>query len=65
MATRPKRPNLTPTRSMAIRLEHDLVARLERAAAQESKPGLVLSRSDLVKVLLEEGLARRGLGKAA
>ena len=70
MATRPRKtttkaPVETGTHSMAMRVEKELLARIDEATRKESKPGLVLSRTDMIRVLVEEGLERRGFGKVA
>jgi hypothetical protein len=48
---------------IAFRLDRDLIERLDEAARRESKPGVEFNRTQMVRILLEEGLERRKLGK--
>jgi hypothetical protein len=61
---RPKR--LGDTKSVTVRLELSLVARLNAVAATLSRPGLTPSLSDVVRMVLLSGLpgveAAEGLG---
>lgn len=53
------------TKQVGIRLEPELISRLDAYARQRSEdmPGQSVSRTDAVKVLLEQGLAAAGFPK--
>lgn len=44
---------------LTVKIDEDLVRRLDEAAFKESKPGKLVSRSDLVRALLGEALDAR------
>lgn len=45
-----------PTQQIAVRLEEDLIKRLDLVAQKLSRPGLELTRTDAVRVCLLTGL---------
>lgn len=45
-----------PTQQIAVRLEEDLIGRLDMVAKKLSRPGLELTRTDAVRVCLLTGL---------
>jgi predicted DNA-binding protein len=45
-----------PTQQIAVRLEGDLIERLDAVAKKLSRPGLDLTRTDAVRVCLLTGL---------
>jgi predicted DNA-binding protein len=45
-----------PTQQIAVRLEAELLGRLDAVAAKLSRPGLALTRTDAVRVCLLTGL---------
>jgi hypothetical protein len=50
-------PRITgKTEMLAVRFDHVTVARLDEVAAKASKPGLSLTRSDAVRMVVEAGL---------
>ena len=55
----------TKTRQVGIRLEPDQISRLDAFARrrEQDTPGLTVTRTDAVKVLLEHGLAAAGFHK--
>lgn len=58
----PADPASVPLRA---RIEPSLLATLDRMAARESKPGAPVTRSDVLRALVYEALARRGEPVAA
>lgn len=46
-----------PTVQVAIRLDAELIPRLDAVAAKLSRPGLSLTRTDAVRICLQTGLA--------
>jgi predicted DNA-binding protein len=46
----------TPTQQIAVRLEAELLGRLDAVATKLSRPGLALTRTDAVRVCLLTGL---------
>jgi predicted DNA-binding protein len=42
---------------VAVRLEGDLIARLDAVAKKLSRPGLEVTRADAIRVALEAGLS--------
>ena len=62
---RPRKPPVAPeddTQLFAVRLETRMVVSLDAflAAEEAAKRGMRLNRSDVVRLLLEEGLAAHG-----
>jgi hypothetical protein len=55
----------TTTKQVGIRLEPELISRLDAYAKQREQqtPGQSVTRTDAVKVLLEQGLAEAGFPK--
>lgn len=52
------RKNETPEKvQIGVRLEEDLVDRLDAVAKKLSRPGLEITRADAIRVVLEAGLA--------
>ena len=53
-----KKSGTTPrTELVAVRFEHDIVAKLDKLAAELSRPGLKTTRDDALKVAVVVGLA--------
>jgi hypothetical protein len=55
------------TSQIPVRVDPEVIARLDAVAAKLSRPGLELSRTDAVRIALLEGLARieqaEGIGR--
>ena len=52
-------PTGTPkTTQIALRLDRSLVAAMETLAKRLSRPGLILTRSDIARLALTEGVTR-------
>lgn len=51
-----RKPEPAAKIQIAVRLEGDLVARLDAVAAKLSRPGLDITRADAIRVALEAGL---------
>jgi hypothetical protein len=49
-----------PTRQFAFRLPHSLVERIEDCVAQSRSAGLLLTRADVVRLLIHRGLDMTG-----
>ena len=45
-----------PAVQTAVRLDPELLARLDAAAAKLSRPGLVLTRADAIRIALATGI---------
>lgn len=54
--TMPKKTKDTPSTQVGVRLDADLLRRLDALAARLSRPGLQLSRADAVRIALATGL---------
>ena len=44
------------TTQVAVRLDHKMVARLDNIAKRMSRPGLTISRSDVVRLAIVAGM---------
>ena len=47
-----------PTAQIGMRLDHELVARIDAVAAKLSRPGLALTRADALRIAIETGLEK-------
>jgi hypothetical protein len=54
-----------PIKAVAMRLDPELLARVDAVAVTLSRPGITVSRTDAVRVLLHEALAARDTGSTA
>ena len=53
-----KEPAQTGGAQCAVRLENEVVARLDKLAVKLSRPGLQLTRADAIRICLAEALPR-------
>ena len=54
-----------PIKAVAMRLDPELLARVDAVAVTLARPGITVSRTDAVRVLLHEALAARDTGSTA
>jgi predicted transcriptional regulator len=57
----PKTKNMTkdkgPTQQVAVRLDADVIGRLDAIASKLTRPGLEVTRTDAIRIALLTGLA--------
>ena len=56
MPKRSKEKELGGSLQTAVRLENEVIARLDALVEKMSRPGLRLSRTDIIRMALAEGL---------
>lgn len=54
----PKKEKEPAGAQCAVRLENEVIARLDKLAAKLSRPGLQLTRADAIRICLAEALPR-------
>lgn len=56
MKTKAKSGDKGPTQQIAVRLDPDVLGRLDTIATKLSRPGLALTRTDAIRIALLTGL---------
>jgi hypothetical protein len=56
MKNKTKSVDKVPTQQVAVRLDAEVLRRLDAIAAKLSRPGLVLTRTDAIRIALLTGL---------